>query len=266
MKGRERGGEPRHRGRDSPFALCQGRPEAVRAAVGRACRKFARARVGRARHAHQPLHQHPVIARQGAVGHRTGHVRRDPQRLEERHGVRDQDLPLCSRAPAVVGQEIQGFARRRFHRDERAGHGLCVGAVHPRQRQQHAVGDVRAQTSARDVILDRLGKVAEQVQPALNPAGRPREPCSHVPHLQAVVVDQLTDQPGFLERRRAPHREPNLHVDEGVRRGAGQEVRASKVSPQTLQRTDANMSVDDREPVIGTRHDQDRVLLAVLLE
>lgn len=195
-----------------------------------------------------------------------GQVWRDPQRLEKRHGVRDQNLPLFSRALAVVGQEIQGLARRRVHRDERAGHGLRVGAVHSRQRQQHAVGDVCAQTSTRDVILDRLGKVAEQLEPALHPAGRPRESRSHLPDLQAVVVDQLADQPGLFERRRTPHREPDLHVDEGVHGRHSQEVRTNKISPQTLQRADANMPIDDREPVIRTGRDQDRVLLAVLLE
>jgi hypothetical protein len=266
VKGCEGRFEPRHRGRDGLFALCQGHPEARRAAVRCACREIARARIGRARQAHQSLHERSVIARQRAVVDRTGLVRRKPERLEKRHRVRDQDVAVLRPALAVVGQKIQGLTRRCFHRDEGAGHGLGVGTVQARQRQQHAVGDVRAQTSARDVILDRLGKVAEQIEPALNPAGRPREPCSHFPDPQALVLDELTDQPGLFERRGAPQREPDLHVDERVHDGSGQNLRAHEVSPQTPQRADADMSVDNREPVLGAGHDEDRVLLAVLLE
>mgnify|MGYP001589443367 CR=1 FL=1 len=101
-------------------------------------------------------------------------------------------------------QELPRLARGRVRRDQRRRHGLGVDAVHPRHRQQHALCDVRSQAARGDQILDRFGEILQEVQAPLNPDGRAREPNRDLANRAALVVHQLSDQPGFLEWRRAP--------------------------------------------------------------
>jgi len=76
--------------------------------------------------------------------------------------------------------------------------GVAITACH---RDQMLHGRVRPDLSATNLLLNRLGQLAHQRQPARNPRHTPVEPSRKFLQAESRAAVQLSQQPSLFERR-----------------------------------------------------------------
>ena len=196
-------------------------------------------------------------------------------------GLRRLRLPLCfqkqlrlaenalanhARALAPGRIKLRGLPCIAATLHEYSGHPLAVFGAGSRHRHQMLHGDLRAETSFADLLLDGFGQQFDERQPPRYPAHAAVEPVRQFVERIAETLFHLRQQPALFERAFLRAHALRARQQQGFGFAQGPDGGFDGVAPQLPERGGAFVTVDHQIAVAAffRHHDDDGCLLPAL--
>lgn len=186
---------------------------------------------------------------------------------QEKHRLLHQPLPSGRPSLTPGRPELLDLPVRQLLTGDRRGQPLAVLAIRLGHRHQGLHRPLNRDPALPHVLLDRRRERLDQRQAARHPAAATAQTPRQLLAAPPLTPLQLTQQPPHLQRRllRAPQAvadQQRLFLADPQHQGL------HRVPPQTFQRSDPPVAIDDPEPLqLPSRTDHhDRQLLAVLFQ
>lgn len=137
-----------------------------------------------------------------------------------------------------------------------------VGA---RQRRDDAAGGPGREAAGAHRVEQRIGHRHGELQSTLHPAHVAPGPPGHFALRELQSIHQLAQQQGFLDRHERPRLRLRQDVEQPLRKIADPLLNVRGIAPESAQRGDSPVAIDDHQP-IGIGHYDARHQLSALLD